>query len=150
MRLPEQPRAWIPRAVLALDHPAPIADVQEQNPLRLAHCPGEMRDRGVDRDHQVERGHHRGGVGEIGECIFEADESGKFGKRRAVGVAEFLLQADELEVGLQQQRRQPRQGDAAIVVVLVSWLARPVEADARRLAARQACPPLPDPLVAFA
>ena len=53
-----------------------------------------MRDRGIDRDHQIERGDDRRGVGEIGERIVEAG-SGGLRERRAVGLAGVLLQADE-------------------------------------------------------
>ena len=109
---------------------------RQQQPERLAQGPGEMRDRGVDRDHQVERGDRRRGVGEIGERVVEAEE-GRCGKRRAVGLAVVLLQADECDARRLQQRRKQRQRDAAVAVVLVRRLARPDQADARRFRPRQ-------------
>src|SRR5450631_1592056 len=53
-RLPEQPGAGVPRAVVAADQPAPVTRKWQQYPQRLAQCARQMRDRGINRDHQIE------------------------------------------------------------------------------------------------
>ena len=67
LALAEQPHGRVPRIVLAPDQPAPIGDPGQQHPNRLAERAGQMGDRGIDRDHQVERRHRAGSRGEIVE-----------------------------------------------------------------------------------
>ena len=77
--LAEQPHGRVPGIILAVEHPAPIGHPRQQHPDRLAERAGEMRDRGVDRDHQIERGDGAGGVGEIlefGRKIFDCAPCG--------------------------------------------------------------------------
>lgn len=56
---------------------------------RLAHCPGEVRDRPVNRNHEVERGHDAGGIGEIPELLAEAQNARIGGEQRPVLRADF-------------------------------------------------------------
>ena len=49
--LAEQPHCRVPGIVLALQHPTPVGDPWQQHPHWLAESAGEVRDRGVDRDH---------------------------------------------------------------------------------------------------
>lgn len=82
-RLPEQPRAWVPRAVLAREQPAPILDVRQQNPDRLAEGASKMRHRGVDGDHQIELRDDGRGVGKVGEAIVHPQDAGPIGRMRS-------------------------------------------------------------------
>ena len=52
--LSEQPHARVPRAVVALQHPAPVRGIWQEDPHRLAERTGQMRNRGVDRNHEIE------------------------------------------------------------------------------------------------
>ena len=65
--LAEEPRRRIPRAVLALEEPAPIGNERQHDPNPLAHGAGEMSDRRVDGNDEVEIGDGAGGLREIRE-----------------------------------------------------------------------------------
>src|SRR5690242_17461094 len=52
--LTEQARGRIPRAVGAIQQPAPIGVVLEHDPDRLAQSAREVRDRRIDRHHEVQ------------------------------------------------------------------------------------------------
>ena len=62
--LPEQPRRWIPRAVSAVEQPAPVRDVFQANPGWTSQCAGDMGDGSVSSDNQVKTFHHRRGIDE--------------------------------------------------------------------------------------
>ena len=62
--LTEQPRGRIPRAVVAIQQPAPVGAVLQHDPHRLAQRTGEMRHRRIDRHHQIEQRDQRRGVGD--------------------------------------------------------------------------------------
>jgi len=82
--LAEEPRRRIPRAVLALEEPAPIGNERQHDPNPLAHGAGEMGDRRVDGNDEVEIGDGAGGlreVCELGRKIGDARRS--FTHRRA-------------------------------------------------------------------
>jgi hypothetical protein len=66
-RLAKQPHRRIPRRVVAAGHPAPVGGERQHHPDRLAERAGEVRDRGVGRDHKIERRDHGGGLAEIAE-----------------------------------------------------------------------------------
>src|SRR2546421_8876510 len=66
-RLPEQTHRRIPRAVLAIFEPAPIAWRWQQQPHRFPERADEMRRSRVDADHQVELRDHRSRIGKIVE-----------------------------------------------------------------------------------
>src|ERR1700733_15776148 len=58
-RLTEQSHARVPRAVSTLQQPTPIRHVLKCNPGRAAQRPGQMRQRGVTGDDEVEMAHDR-------------------------------------------------------------------------------------------
>ena len=49
----EQRRAGIPRAVAAVEQPAIVRRVRQQDPGREGEAAGEMCHAGVDRDHEI-------------------------------------------------------------------------------------------------
>ena len=61
--LPKQACRGVPGGGLQFLHPAPVRQVGQQNPYRLVHGAGEMRDAGVCRDHEIEARDQRGGLG---------------------------------------------------------------------------------------
>jgi hypothetical protein len=65
--LPIKPRRGIPGTIRPLAQPAEIRREREHEPERFSHGTGEMRDRGIDRNHRVQGGDHGGGIGEIAE-----------------------------------------------------------------------------------
>jgi hypothetical protein len=52
-----------------MQHPAPVGHPNQQNPDRLAERAGEVRDRNIDRDDEVERIDGRRGIGKIPEGV---------------------------------------------------------------------------------
>lgn len=100
--LPEQPGARVPRAIGALAQPAPILDMGQQQPQRLAHCAGEMRHCRIDCDDQVEFADRGRGFGEVGQRILYPQDRQAI-EDRQIGVPIFTLQADELH-GCERQQ----------------------------------------------
>ena len=70
-RLTEQPGGAVPRAVLASAQPAPAGIEAIEHPHRLAQRSGEMRNRRVHADHQVECRNQRRRVGKIVQVVGE-------------------------------------------------------------------------------
>ena len=68
--LTEQPRAGIPGALVPVDHPAPVADVDKADPGSHAQAAGQVRDGRLRRHHQVDEAHHGRGVEEV-TLVFE-------------------------------------------------------------------------------
>src|SRR5262245_8147262 len=64
LRLPEQAHRRIPRAVVTIEHPAPVRHMPESKPRRSTERPRQMCDRRVGGDDQVEALHRGGGVDE--------------------------------------------------------------------------------------
>jgi hypothetical protein len=65
-RLAEQAHGRIPRRVVTFLHPAPVAAIiGQQQPAWLAHRAGQMRDRRVDADDQIQVGDDGRSVGEV-------------------------------------------------------------------------------------
>ena len=67
----------------------------QHDPDRPAQRTGKMGDRGIDCDDSIEQGDHGGGVGEVRERMRKPDQLGLRCNRRAVGLADFRLQAHE-------------------------------------------------------
>jgi hypothetical protein len=63
--LAKQPHGRVPRIILAIEQPAPIGHPRQQDPDRLAERTGQMRNRRIHRNHQIERGDGGCGVDEI-------------------------------------------------------------------------------------
>ena len=59
--------AWVPRAVLALQQPAPASVIPIKQPHRLTKACGEVGGGSVYRNHQIQVHNQRGGVREIFE-----------------------------------------------------------------------------------
>src|SRR6202034_4604677 len=57
--LAEEPHIRVPRTVAAFEQPAPVGHVLEGNPGRPAERPGQVRQRGVTGDDEIEIGHDR-------------------------------------------------------------------------------------------
>ena len=61
----------IPGAAFAIERPAPVRLERQQHPGRPAERAGDMGDRGVDADHEIDERQHRRGVGEVGKLVAE-------------------------------------------------------------------------------
>src|SRR5262245_42290950 len=71
LRLPKQTHRRIPRAVVTIEPPAPIRHMLESKPRRSTEGAGQMCDRGVACDDQVEVLHHGRS---IDKCVGSAVE----------------------------------------------------------------------------
>ena len=67
--LSKKPHRWIPRRIVAVEHPSPIRHMRQQNPRRFSHRAGEMRDRRIDGDDQIQITDERGTIVEIAQVI---------------------------------------------------------------------------------
>src|SRR5260370_2087435 len=87
--LAKEALAGIPGIVGAGAMVAPVRQEGQRHPARAAERTGQMRDRCVHRDHQVEHGYRRRRLGEIGQVRAEIDEAiadavlGELGHARA-------------------------------------------------------------------
>ena len=102
--------------------PAPFRDIGQQQPKGFRQRAGKMRDRRIDRDHQVQCRHQGGGVGEVLEIIGDYLNLGMLGQERPVGVANLLLQQHEVHVAAEQglDRAQRHRAVAVVLVVRVA------------------------------
>src|SRR3984957_13704197 len=89
-----------------------------------------MRDRGVNRYHQIEMRYQRRGVGEPCKLVTEMNDVGAFPKRRHIGGANLFLQADERGVDI-KERQQTAQIDRPLPVPDVFRVAGPGYSDPR-------------------
>src|ERR1051326_17438 len=67
VRLAEQVRSWIPRAVGTLAQPTEIGGERQQQEQRFSHRASEMRDRRVDGNDEIECRDCGSGIGKISE-----------------------------------------------------------------------------------
>jgi hypothetical protein len=88
LRLTEQARRRIPGTVLASEQPAPIGNERQQDPDRLRQRAGEVGDRGVNRDHEIEALDCRGGVGKIRKFVAGDGHARPIMQCAAVGIAD--------------------------------------------------------------
>ena len=105
-RLPEQARARIPGRIRAFEQPAKIGRERQQDEDRLAERAGEMRNRGVDRDDEIERGDDGRRVGKILEIFADLHDARMRAQHRRIVAPQIALQADELNLGIRQERRE--------------------------------------------
>ncbi len=141
--LAEQAGGRIPRAVFAVQQPAPIGIERQQQPHRLAQHRRQMGDRRVHRDDQIQVGDQCGGVGKIAQFAAVVGDVPAPLQNQPVGFPQLFLQADEL----QRADRQPAefgQRYRAVVVVSVRGVARPRQADTRQLLVAQSGLPCAD------
>src|SRR5262245_41737434 len=75
LRLPEQPRCRIPRAIAAVAQPTPFGHKREHEPYRDAHGTSEVTERRIDRYNEVDRRHDRRGVEEVWLLAAEIDDA---------------------------------------------------------------------------
>jgi hypothetical protein len=132
LALAKQPQRRVPRAVLAFGEPAPVGRERHHHPARPAERAGEMHDRGVDRDHQVEMRQRRRGVGEGLQVRREIDHfAARVRARQAdeVGRALADLQRVETRARNVEQRREALDRDRAAAVARMLRIARPRDAD---------------------
>ena len=69
--LAKQAHARIPRAVSAVEEPAPVRRETERYPHRHAECAGQMRNRRVGANDQVQILHDRGAVHELAGSLID-------------------------------------------------------------------------------
>src|SRR5579859_1666984 len=101
--LAEKPHGWIPRAVGAVELPAPVRDELQCHPHRPAQCSCQMSNRAVGGDHEIET-FHRGSS--IEKCIGAGIEVATEGfnldmGRKTIQLFDALifLQADQADAG---------------------------------------------------
>ena len=127
--LPKQPRAWIPGAVVPVEQPAPIGNVRQQNPDRLAQCARKMRDAGVNGYDEIELRYQSGRIRKISELLLEPEHIATRQRLRVTG-ANFLLQAHKGHVDVQewQEIAQPHR---PLAIPDMFRIARPRKPDPR-------------------
>ena len=87
-RLMKQPCGGIPGRVRANQQPPPARIETIEHPHRLAQRAGQMRDSGVDRDHQVQRLDQRRGIGKVLQILRPVSD--RQPRRRAAGLRRRL------------------------------------------------------------
>ena len=135
--LAEETCGRIPRTVFAIEEPAPVGIVRQQNPNRLAECAGEMRDGGVNGDQQIEIGERCGGVGEIVEVAGEIDEIHVDRHVEEIFCGRAFLQRVERRAGNFGESAKLRERNRTLRIARVARAAGPDEADAQASRARR-------------
>src|SRR5579862_1684183 len=128
--LTKNTHARIPWAVGPIEQPPPIRREWHQKRYRLAHGAGEMHDRCVDADHEIEHRHDGGGVGKVGKIATEIEHA-MLAQDCGIRFADLFLHADEVEAGNGEQRCEAGKRYRAITVVGVERAARPADPDAQ-------------------
>ena len=105
-----KPHGRIPGTVVAIEQPALVRRVGQQDPGPTAQRAGKVRDAGVHRDHQIEAADQGRRVAEVGEIGSQVDDIGSLAQRGLVVGPRFLLQADEGRVEPSKRRRNRRNG----------------------------------------
>ena len=129
--LAEMAHGWVPGIILALAQITPIATMGKYRPYRMAECTGEMGERRIDEDHQIEPGDGIGGMGEIREAgaqILDIGVAGNIRRRRPD------LKALAGDIAARQERRKMFNRARAPPIYLVGGIARPGETNL------EACP----------
>ena len=83
MTLPQSPIAGCRNSLTAgyqglrsrLEQPAPVRLERQQHEGRPAERAGDMGDRGVDADHEIDQRQHRRGVGKVGKLVAEMHDA---------------------------------------------------------------------------
>ena len=110
-RLAEQAGGRIPGAVVTVEKPTPVRSKRQHDPHRLPHRTGEVRNRGVHRDHEIERVEDRHSIAEVGDLRTEIDQWRSSPIGSDLRLAGAFLQRYEGGAGNFGERRQSRQGD---------------------------------------
>ena len=127
--LAEQPHGRIPGIVLAIEQPAPVGHPRQQHPDRLAQRAGDMRNRRVDGDDEVERADGGGGIDKVLERRREILDRRFAFQFFQIGRARAVLQARERRARDGKERSEHRQIERTAGVVDMIRVARPDDAD---------------------
>ena len=73
-RLTEEAHGRVPGCIIAIREPSPVGRVREQGPDRFSEGSGEVRDRGIHGDDQVEIQYGGRSLGEVVEIIGKRDK----------------------------------------------------------------------------
>ena len=111
--LPEDAQPRIPGGILPGKHPAPVRRLGEHQPDRLPQGPGQVRHRGVHRNHQVQKRDQRGGIPEIPDPSSQVEEFQPRRGGQSLGGSRAKLQGVELHPRDPAQRGQGFQGAGA-------------------------------------
>src|SRR4051812_584459 len=109
--------------------------MREHHPRAFTDRTGDMNDRSIHRDHEIEMRDHRSGDTKIGHRITKIDDI------RMTGLLRFL-QAEKLEAVLMllDERRDLLPGHRAIAIVRMPRTSFPNETDALFLSIFRWCP----------
>ena len=129
----ETPDRRIPGRIGSIQHPAPIRDVVQRQPGRPAERTGQMVDRGIRGDHQVEA------LSSAAESTKASGPSSKPSPGTSTGMPagrslqllepEVLLQAYQAYAGHLRDRKEFRQRNRTARVDLALGIALPTDAD---------------------
>ena len=108
MGLAEQPRFVVPRAVVAVPEPAPVRLARQQYPDRFAQCTGQMGNRGVDTDDQVQRLDELGGIGKVNEASGRMANARIRFEKGLVDGGDCILQQQQGTMFLQRRKEGER------------------------------------------
>src|SRR5262245_10857449 len=143
-RLSEQPEGRIPGGIVAADEPAPVAGARQGQKYLAPECAGQMCDRGVRTDDEIETHHGGGSVGEGTSVLIEALAQGFDAvtevSRCNLLLAKALLQRDQpyaIDAGERSQRGQGKR-PAAVEAKIGATL--PGDADLEARAAETLAP----------
>ena len=140
-RLAKQPHGRIPRAVIALQQPAPVGHQRQRHPHRHAQRAGQVGHGRVGGDDQIQVLHHRRGIDKRSAGFVQRraqiDQLQLLGQGRQLLVAVPLLQAEQPHAGQLGQGRELGQRNRAADVVGVAGIALPGDAHAQTGVLRQ-------------
>ena len=120
--LPEQPRRRIPGAVVAIEQPAVVRRIGQQDPGRAPERRGEMGDAGIHRDDEIEAVYQRCGLDEVGQMRGEVDDVGVFMQHRPILGSRVLLQADERRIDVEHRQKHPQRDRPVMIVACARGL----------------------------
>ena len=127
-RLTKEARGRIPGALVALPQPAEIRVERQQDPDRRAERAGQVRDRRVRRDDEIELRDSSRRVGHVGNRLREVLNGGLGGKPLPITRAKIPLQRVPAMFG-GENRQQRQQADAALGVIAEGWISAPDQPD---------------------
>ncbi len=126
--LTEEACCGVPRAVVAVEQPAPAWDAREQKPDGLAECSGEVSYGCVDGKDEIERGNGGCSVGEVALLC----EGGGEREERCFGLAGGGASLERVEGDAlhSEERGERGQRKRAHAIAAIRRIACPDEADA--------------------
>ena len=127
--LAEEPHRGIPGAVAAIQQPAPVGNEGQRDPDGNSQRPGQVGDRRIAGDHQVQTSQHGRRVHEVVQAAAHLRDRKPAGHVLQLLHARPLLQADQAHAGQAGQRLEATQRDGAGTVVAERRTAPPEDAD---------------------